>query len=87
MGACIVTCPRKGCGKSFKLHKRKVTGVRRGTVVAMRLEKSRFFVSMMCKHCNAPIMNVLRIKDMRKLGYGDSVLRVVLSSGKLVGKR
>ncbi len=71
---------------SFKLKRRNVTCVQQSFMSGKGISSSAYFVSMICKHCSEPIINVLRIKDMRKLGYNDGELRVVLSGGKLVGR-
>ncbi len=87
MAACIVTCARKDCAKSFKLKKRKVLSVQYNAMSERGLANSRFFVTMICKYCGKQLVNVLRVKDMYKLGYSNGELRVVLSGGTLVGRR
>ncbi len=86
MSAYIATCTRKDCARSFKLKKCKVLSVKYSAMSERGLANSTFFVNMICKHCGEPLMNLLRVKDMYKLGYNDGELRVVLSGGKLVGR-
>ncbi len=86
MGMYIATCTKPDCGMSFKLHKHKVLSVQHSMMSKSSLREGSFFVTMDCKHCGKQLKNLLHTKDMRKLGYNDGELRVVLSGGMLVGR-